>query len=145
MGDFNAIIGERISEDEHFTGKDGLGERNLRGHMLCNFLENQQLYAMNRFFPKHRQRKWTWISPDSKTRNEIDYILSSCQKIVGDVTVLNSFNTGSDHRIVRARLTLQKSRKRVTKTINAIDTVTLKEKQTIYVEKLKEKLNENKN
>lgn len=32
------------------------------------------------------------VGPDDKTKNEIEYILSSHRRIVQDVTTLNSFN-----------------------------------------------------
>ncbi|KAI8422945.1 hypothetical protein MSG28_014048 [Choristoneura fumiferana] len=49
---------------------------------------------------------WTWRSPDGKTKNQIDYILSSKRYIFEDVGVINMVGAGSDHRIVRARLAL---------------------------------------
>lgn len=45
--------------------------------------------------------------------NEIDYILTSRRDLCQDVTVLNSFNTGSDHRLVRARIVLNAQLERV--------------------------------
>lgn len=40
--------------------------------MLLNFLFQNGFYAMNSFFKKSPQRKWTWASPDGVTRNELD-------------------------------------------------------------------------
>ena len=61
---------------------------------------------MNSFFAGKPQRKWTWASADGVTKNEIDYIITGCKSTVKNVTVLNNFSTGSDHRMVRARVTL---------------------------------------
>ncbi|XP_047533375.1 uncharacterized protein LOC125068313 [Vanessa atalanta] len=72
--------------------------------MLVNFLEAQGLFLMNSFFEKKPQRKWTWRSPNNVTRNEIDFIISNKRHIFRDVSVINRFNTGSDHRLVRGTL-----------------------------------------
>src|ERR1700704_4118103 len=61
---------------------------------------------MNSFFTGKIQRKWTWASADGVTKNEIDYIITNCKSTVKNVTVLNNFTTGSDHRMVRARIML---------------------------------------
>lgn len=106
IGDFNAKLGKREDEAEIAVGPYGFDERNERGEMLLNFLHQQNLFATNTFFPGKKQRKWTWMSPDGNTRNEIDYILSKNMNIVHNVTVLNSFTTGSDHRMVRAKVVI---------------------------------------
>lgn len=101
-GDFNAKIGRKKDGDTEHTGNFGLGERNSRGEMLLNFLRNENLYCLNTFFEKSEQRRWTWRSPDYTVKNEIDYVISNNKQICKDVSVLNRFNTGSDHRLVRA-------------------------------------------
>ncbi|KAI8439905.1 hypothetical protein MSG28_001366 [Choristoneura fumiferana] len=105
IGDFNAKLG-KPRENEEFVGRFGLGERNSRGHDLASYLCQQKLFAMNTFFQKKPQKMWTWRSPDGKTKNQIDYILSSKRYIFEDVGVINMVGAGSDHRIVRARLAL---------------------------------------
>lgn len=74
--------------------------------MLLNYLRNENLYCMNTFFEKAPQRKWTWKSPNNLVKNEIDYVLTSGRKICNDVTVLNRFDTGSNHRLVRATIVI---------------------------------------
>lgn len=64
---------------------------------------------MNTFFKRHPKRKWTWKSPNNVSKNEIDYILVSDKSICMDVSVLNRFDTGSDHRLVRARIWIDTS------------------------------------
>ena len=75
MGDFNAKVG---LEDpaKSCIGPYGLGARNTRGDSLINFAESHQPKIMNTFFKKRLHRRWTWISPNGITRNEIDYILT---------------------------------------------------------------------
>lgn len=106
MGDFNAKVGVQ-KRGESRIGRHGLGRRNHRGQMLVNFLEMQGLYLMNSFFKKKPHRRWTWRSPDTVTRNEIDFIMTNKRHIFRNVSVINRFNTGSDHRLVRGTLNIR--------------------------------------
>ena len=60
---------------------------------------------MNSFFKKPQHRKWTWLSPNGATKNEIDFIMSTTRRIFNDVSVIHSVKT-SDHRIVRGTLNI---------------------------------------
>ncbi|PZC76173.1 hypothetical protein B5X24_HaOG204917 [Helicoverpa armigera] len=78
LGDFNAKIGARQDQDDDkIIGPHGLGTRNERGSRLLQFAFGQMLSISNTFFTKKPQRRWTWMSPDGRTKNEIDFILSS--------------------------------------------------------------------
>lgn len=103
-GDFNAKLGLKEDEAETSLGNFGTLGRNERGETLLGFLLQNNLFQMNSFFVKKLHRRWTWESPDGKTRNEIDYIISDKKQIITDVSVLNKFTTGSDHRMVRATI-----------------------------------------
>lgn len=106
VGDFNAKLGKKQNDEETSLGCYGVGERNERGSLMLQFLLCHQLAAMNTFFKKAEHRKWTWISPDGRTKNEIDFIITDKKQTVTDVTVLNSLSVGSDHRMVRAKILL---------------------------------------
>lgn len=54
----------------------GIDVRNPRGNMLLNFMQTEQLYCMNTFCKKAVHCKWTWQSPDGKTKNEIGFVIS---------------------------------------------------------------------
>lgn len=58
-------------------------------------------------------KRWTWKSPDGRTRNEIDFILvrKHQKESVKNVEVLNNFHYQSDHRMVRMTLDLKIKRK----------------------------------
>jgi hypothetical protein len=105
MGDFNAKLGRR-GDDELRVGQFGCGPRNPRGQRLADFLEKEELFMMNSFFKKPPHRKWTWMSPDGSTRNEIDFIMSTKRRIFNDVSVIHRVKTGSDHRMVRGTLNI---------------------------------------
>lgn len=106
VGDFNAKLGKREEESEISIGNFSHDQRNERGDTLLNFLQQHDLFAMNSFFTAKIQRKWTWASADGVTKNEIDYIIANRKSTVKNVTVLNNFTTGSDHRLVRAKIML---------------------------------------
>lgn len=69
MGDLNAKLGHKTDSTEIALGNHGFGTRNERGQLLLEFLLQHNLFAMNSFFSKSPQRKWTWKSPDGTTKN----------------------------------------------------------------------------
>lgn len=56
-GDFNAKIGKKQPGDTNYIGNFDLGERNDRGDMLVNFVNNEKLYCMNTFLSKTNSEK----------------------------------------------------------------------------------------
>ena len=85
-------------------GPLGIGERNERGDRLVEFAASRKLYIGNSKYKKKDSRKWTWKSPDGYVKNEIDFIMTNKEDTIEDLTVVSRVNTGSDHRLVRARL-----------------------------------------
>ncbi|KAK6735623.1 hypothetical protein RB195_018687 [Necator americanus] len=55
---------------------------------------------------KKDHRRWTWESPNGATRAEIDHILTNRRWCLLDVSVVPSFCSGSDHRLLRAKIRL---------------------------------------
>ena len=73
MGDFNAKVGRDWRTWRGALGKQGYGEENARGERLLSFCLNNNLQIMNTVFQQRKaNRKWTWESPDGKTKNMID-------------------------------------------------------------------------
>ena len=54
----------------------GLGVINERGHRLIEFCRENKPVIANTLFKRHNRRKYTWISPDGHTRNQIDYLIT---------------------------------------------------------------------
>lgn len=104
-GDFNAKLGKG-EDGEKYMGKFGLHQRNDRGHRLAEFAEAEQMYVMNSFFKKRPNKRWTWEAPNGVIRNEIDFILTDCKRLVHDVETIGRkyFDTFSDHRPIRAKI-----------------------------------------
>lgn len=70
MDDLNAKLGQR-TQSVNKLNNYVYGTRNEKGRRLYEYLEKENIYGMNSFFKKRPKEKWTWISPDGKTKNEI--------------------------------------------------------------------------
>ena len=75
IGDWNAKVGSQ--ETPVVTGKFGLGIWDAAGQRLIDFCQENALVIANTLFQQHKRRLYTWTSPDSQHRNQIDYILCS--------------------------------------------------------------------
>ena len=101
-GDWNAKVGSQ--ETPGVTGKFGLGIRNEAG--LC---QENALVIANTLFQQHKRRLYTWTSPDSQHRNQIDYIFHSQRwrsSIQSAKTRLGA-DCGSDHELLIAKFRLK--------------------------------------
>ncbi len=100
MGDWNSKVGSK-EIDGIVVGKFGWWEGNKRGRDLVEFAAKSNMKIANTFFKKKEEKKWTWISPDKKTKNEIDHLLVNYMTIIKDVVVMCNFRFLSDHKPVR--------------------------------------------
>ena len=113
MGDFNAKVGSGVV-DSDATGRFGLGEQNERGEMLIDFCNENELVITNTLFQQHPRRLYTWVSPDGKTRNQIDYIAIKrrWRSSVKAAKTYPGADCGSDHQLlvssIRTKLKLIK-------------------------------------
>ena len=106
MGDFNCKVGKLHSKYKDFIGKHAPGNSNERGEMLAKFCIRNDLVVTNTLFQKRKLH--TWISPDGKTKNQIDFILtrkSTTRLNVLDSNVLSKPDI-SDHLMVRTKVRL---------------------------------------
>ena len=72
MGDWNAKIGNEGQKHPNI-GKFTIGNTNENGEKLINFMLKFNLKLGGSYFKKRAGRKWTWLSPDGNTKNEIDH------------------------------------------------------------------------
>ncbi|KAK6765489.1 hypothetical protein RB195_025415 [Necator americanus] len=105
VGDFNAKLG-KATEEKYRIGRFGLGDRNENGNRLAGLLSAARLFHGNSLFMKKDHRRWTWESPNGVTRAETDHILTNQRWCLLDVSVVPSFCSGSDHRLLRAKIRL---------------------------------------
>ncbi|XP_072933027.1 uncharacterized protein [Epargyreus clarus] len=84
-----------------------------------------------------KNRKWTWVSPNERTKNEVDYILSNQPKRIRNVEVLHGLGFSSDHRLVRATYVLENCKKCRTSFKPSTNAFKTEEEITEYTEKLR--------
>ena len=97
--DWNAKVGSQ--ETPGVTGKFGLGIRNEAGQRLIEFCQENALVITNTLFQQQKRRLYTWPSPDSQCRNQIDIFfaakdgeaLYSQQKQDQELTVSQTMNS----------------------------------------------------
>ena len=104
MGDFNAQIG---ANRQHMScGKFGVGEGNDRGQMFLDWLSDNKLIAVNTCFQHRKNQLYTWCSPGSQWKNQIDFITIRLRdrRECKDSRALRSADCGSDHQLVWMKL-----------------------------------------
>lgn len=140
LGDFNAKIGIQKECHGNLIGKYGSGNRNDRGEKLLEFAYEEDLAIMNTFFKKNINQRWTWMSPDDKTKNEIDYILSNRKDLFTDVDVLKNVKFRSDHRLLRGTLEFVNKKKSRKHFANSNSTLKYEDEQNNYLKLLEQKI-----
>ena len=119
LGDFNAKV--RKGRHADIVGNDGIGSRNNRGDKLIDWCEQNDQVNLITWFTKHPRCLWTWKSPDSTTKNQIDYITinSRFRNCVKNLQTLPGADCNSDHVLlvsdIQVKLKCLKQRKVETK------------------------------
>ena len=87
-------------------GKHGLGLRNDKVERLCEICDVNELVITGTLFPHKTSHKATWVSPDRRTRNQIDHILINkrFRNSSNDTRVYRSSDIGSDHFCVCTKI-----------------------------------------
>ncbi|XP_050672769.1 uncharacterized protein LOC126970719 [Leptidea sinapis] len=111
IGDFNAKIGISPVQIGSVIGRYGSGASNERGEKLKQFAIDQELTILNTMYKKKENHRWTWLSPDGYTKNEIDYILSNKKHYFTNIEVLRKLAFPSDHRLLRGTIIINERRK----------------------------------
>ncbi|XP_072025119.1 craniofacial development protein 2-like [Amphiura filiformis] len=113
MGDLNAKVGEDNEGCESIMGKHGLGVRNDNGERLVDFCNLNNLVITGTIFPHRQIHKQTWVSPDGRTKNQIDHVMVSRQHrtSVQDTRAMRGADIYSDHQLVRTKLKIKLKRK----------------------------------
>lgn len=114
-GDLNAKVGSDNKNWEKVMGRHGIGNMNENGELFADFCVNQDLVIGGTIFQHRRIHKYTWISPDQKTRNQIDHIAISrrWRGSLLDVRSSRGADIGSDHNLLigAIRIKLAKAKK----------------------------------
>ena len=120
IGDFNAKVGgNQFDTWPEVVGRYGLGLGNDRGSHLLQFCAINKLIIGNTLFRHNETRRFTWMSPDGKSKNQIDYIIIQ-EKLKSSLKNCRSYQSadiGSDHSLVVANFMLKQKRRRTIKSI----------------------------
>ncbi|CAG4943569.1 unnamed protein product [Colias eurytheme] len=113
MGDFNAQIGAKRPEEDTVLGPFTYSNKNRsrNGEKLINFALENHLTILNSIYKKNTKKMWTWISPDGKTKNEIDFIMTNKKNCLTNFDVINRFNYNTNHKLIRAEIKSLQPRK----------------------------------
>ena len=109
IGDFNARVGTDYTESmPEVVGKYSLGETNELGLRLLQFFSLNKYVLTNTIYKHKPNRRFTWISPNGKTKSQIDFIITSQddKKIFKNSRSYQSADIGSDHSLVMANVKL---------------------------------------
>jgi endonuclease/exonuclease/phosphatase family metal-dependent hydrolase len=115
-GDFNAQLGPPIKGRKE-TGPNTLGHLCGNGERLLDLATNYHLLIANTVFRHKRRHLQTWISPDGKTRNQIDHILirKRWQNSLIDARSFWGTDAITDHALLSVKIKIKpQSRKRPT-------------------------------
>jgi len=109
IGDWNAKVEMDNEGWEHVMGCHGYRERNERGERLLEFASKNDLLITNTRFQQKDSRNWTWMAPDGKHTNMIDFVLVD-RRWKTAVHVCRAFqgaDISSDHSLVMCKLKLR--------------------------------------
>ena len=125
-GDFNAQLGGTQSPS---VGRFTLGRTCLNGDRLLQLLHSHRLLATNTFYQHKKRHLQTWISPDCRTRNQIDFILvrRKCRRWVLDSRSYWGVDISTDHALVMMRMLVRPLRWEKRETTKALDVKQLKD------------------
>jgi len=103
---FNAKVD---SEDifKPIIGQESLQQgSNDNGVRIVNFATSKNLVVKSTMFPHRNFHKYTWISPDGKTHNQIDHVVLDrrWQSSVLDVLSFRGAECDTDHYLVIAKV-----------------------------------------
>ena len=77
---------------------------NENGTLLTDWILSNNMKLSSSYFRMKENRRWTWISPDGSTKNEIDHVLINDLRIVKGYQILGEGKFPSDHRCLRMKL-----------------------------------------
>lgn len=108
-GDLNAKIGADNAGYEDIMGKHAPGHMNDNGERFLEFCRAYDLIVGGSLFPHRDCHKVTWVSPDSRTQNQIDHMAISkmWRGSLLDVRNRRGADVHSDHHLVLAEMRMK--------------------------------------
>ena len=102
-GDFNATTSVSLTNC-NYNGTQIIDDPlcNDNGSRINKFCRSMKLSMSQTYFDHPIEERYTWFSPDGKTKKVIDYILVNTlvQDYINECEVCQSFHIESDHRML---------------------------------------------
>lgn len=140
MGDFNAKIGQRKRGEDMVLGPYCYGIRNTRGELFLQYAMENKLAIINTLFKKNPKKLWTWLSPNGKEKNQIDFISTNIPKRFTNIEVLKNKVFSSDHNMVRGTFTLKQQKKSRATFSNAPKSLEEPSNKLVFLKNLEQKV-----
>jgi hypothetical protein len=104
MGDMNVKIGKEPRVPH--VGHHSLHDEFNNGIMMTSFAVTRNLVISSMMFPHKSVHKETWISPDGRTRNQIDHVMINARhaRNVIDVQSYRGADCNSDNFMVKVKI-----------------------------------------
>ena len=108
-GDMNAKVGNLVNGVGRVMGRHRLGMVNDNGERLKEFCDFNEMVITGTVFPHKEIHKQTWVSPDGRTKNQIDHTLVNrrFRTSVLDTRAMQSADVASDHYRVPSTIRLK--------------------------------------
>ena len=108
MGYLNSKVESDNTDRERAMGSQGCGTINNNGERLVNFCVSNNCPIGGTIFQHKYIHKLTWKSPDGKTVNQIDYVVTNnkWRRSLKDVHTCKGVDAGGNHYLVMSRLKL---------------------------------------
>lgn len=109
VGDMNAKVGREPAYRKITGGNSRHPDSNENGKCLIEFATEEEMKIVSTSFQHKDIHKTTWISPDGRTRNQIDHVIieNRDQHLVKDVRSYRGADADSDHILVIAKVKQQ--------------------------------------
>ena len=113
MGDWNAKLGQQMPGEEGIVGKEVLqGERSDNRESFASSCAVNNMAVVTTQFKQKDIHKYTWTSPDGRTRNQIDHIAvnGKFRSSILNARAYRGADIGSDHNLVICDMKLKLSK-----------------------------------
>lgn len=114
VGDFNATTSIALKKC-HYNGRMVVQDDdcNDNGSRLKSFCRDKNLCIASSYFDHEKEDRYTWYSPDKKTKKVNDYVLTEefVQEYVTDCVAKPELDFDSDHCLLRTSLCTPMTRK----------------------------------
>jgi len=99
-------VGKDNEDMEQVMRKQGMGVRNDNGERLCEFCQMNGYVITGTLFPYKDIPKATWVSPDGRTKNQIDHVLEKKEfrTSIAYTRAYRGTDVSSDLYLVRVKL-----------------------------------------